>query len=527
MQTNINPKDVGVPHEEWRPNQYEMYRRVLEHEGEYIFAELPTGSGKSSCATALGHNKRVLVVVHTLALLTQYEQNYNFSVVRGRQEYPCVLDEKVQSWKQKYDKFPTATDCHFMKMHECPVSEKCPYLIAKHKAIRSDRAACTYRYVGVSEIMKLRTGHIVFDEAHDAVEELIRFNQFSIDKKLFTQFILPLFPFNEYGDDNLGSVLSVIHKSKIMKWLDSCLKIFAKFNGDDAWSSRAKNLYHRFNRMIETLYSIEWFLQIRDDKIIFMALDAKMIAQSIFKYKETKLLMSATIGDPSSLAQSLGIEDYKFFTFDHPVPKTFRQVHDLRIPKMTKRNLEMNPHYYWLQVNEIVQWIKRFPNSWRGAILTTSYYKIDRIASYIQNFMPLRRYIIQSREEKISETVDRFISNQNPGDVMIGTIQGMGTGLDLYGNIARWIVIAGVPYPNPTDRYEKARREQFGGRKYQDWVTFNSVPQACGRVSRGETGETGGWIPNFAAIADGSATTNKAFKHYPKWFQDSIIRINK
>lgn len=490
-----------------------------------MFGELPTGSGKSSCAAALGHKQKVLVVVHTLALLTQYEQNYGFSVVRGRQEYPCILLEKVNVWRHKYRRLPTAADCHFSKMDMCSVSDKCPYLLAKHKALREDRAACTYRYVGVSDMMKLRSGHLVLDEAHDAVEELIRFNKFEISHNVIEQYDLPAFPYYEFGEDNEGDVLSPLHKYRILDWLDKCLKIFAQYYEQDPKSCRAQNLYHRYNRMMESLYTIEWFLRIYDDKAVMMALDATEIAEQIFRHKNTKLLMSATIGDPAPLAKALGIDEYQFFTFPHPIPVPFRQIHDIGVPRMTKRNLDNNPHYYWKQVDAIIQWVRRFPFSWRGAILTTSYYKIERLSKLIERFMPERRYYVQGAGQKVGDVVHQFTTNPRPGDVMIGTIQGMGTGLDLYGSLARWIVIAGVPHPNPLDRYEKARREQFGGIAYQNWVTYNSVPQACGRVSRGETTEAGGWLPNFAALADGGATTKRAYNYYPDWFSDAIQRI--
>jgi Rad3-related DNA helicase len=491
MQTPLNPKDLGIPHDEWRPNQLALFEKVKQHKGEFIFGELGTGSGKTGIASGLGHKQKVLAVVHTLALLTQYEQNYGFSVVRGRQEYPCILEKKVDTWREKFMRLPTAADCHFSKMNECPVAGTCPYLLAKHKALRADRAACTYRYVGVSELMKSRTGHLVLDEAHDAVEELIRFNKFSVNNEVVGWYNLPPFPYAQFGEDNLGDILSPLQKYKIVDWLDQCLKIFAKYNDESPKASRAKNLYHRYNRMMESLYTIEWFLQIFDDKAIMMALNAEIIAREIFRHKNTKLLMSATIGDPAPLAKALGISEYQFFTFPHPIPSTFRQVHDLGLPRMTKRNLENNPTLYWKQVDAIIKWVSRFPHSWRGAIFTTSYYKIERLSSMIERFMPNRRYFVQEPGQKIADVVGAFVANRRPGDVMVGTIQGMGTGLDLFGDIARWVVIAGVPHPNPTDRYEKARRAQFGGQAYQNWVTYNSVPQACGRISRGETTEAG------------------------------------
>jgi hypothetical protein len=93
---------------------------------------------------------------------------------------------------------------------------------------------------------------------------------------------------------------------------------------------------------------------------------------------------------------------------------------------MTKRNLENNPTLYWKQVDAIIKWVSRFPHSWRGAIFTTSYYKIERLSSLIERFMPNRRYFVQEPGQKIADVVGAFVANRRPGDVMIGTIQGMG-----------------------------------------------------------------------------------------------------
>ena len=48
--------------------------------------------------------------------------------------------------------------------------------------------------------------------------------------------------------------------------------------------------------------------------------------------------------------------------------------------------------------------------------------------------------------------------------------------------------------------------------------------QIPGRVSRGEILPNGEFMENFAALADGSATTNMAKRFYPEWFKDAILK---
>lgn len=522
-----SPRKLGVPHDEWRPNQYKMYQQVIEIDnagGGYVFGELGTGSGKSAVATALGSQGRVLVNVHTLSLLGQYERQYGFSVVRGRQEYPCNWEFRRKKWFKKNGSYPLCSDCTFDPMSKCPVAETCEYLVAKHRAVNDIRAACTYRYVGVSDAMRKRPGNIVFDEAHDAAEELVRFNTLEITYQNMRRLSLPQFPINWFGPENKGGVLLHKDKGKVLDWIFGAMGRLGKASEQDTpFGSRCRRAYRRFDRMGETFMDGEWFLRIGDRGIELLALDAARIAQSIFRNKRTKLLMSATLGRPDPLAKALGIKDYQFFTYPHPVPPEFRMVKDLQMPRMTKRNLTHNADYPYIQAQTIWRWAKNFPPEWRGVILTTSYKKIKALANNIKPMVKGRRLIVQTFDEKVGDVVERFITDVKPGDIMVGTIQGMGSGLDLYGDLARWIVVAGTPFKNPTDEYEKARRRIFGGMKYERWVTFNAVIQACGRVSRAEKDEKGNWIPNFAAIADGSCMSKWALREYPKWFRDAII----
>lgn len=530
MEANIvSPRELGCPHDTWRVSQYNAYlvsKRMMDRGGGTIFLEAPTGTGKSMIATALGYHEPILVCTHTLSLLSQYENVYGFSVIRGRQEYSCVNSKRISRWKRRYGVTPLASDCHYEPMHSCSSSDNCPYLLAKHEALSARLAACTYRYIGVSALMKERAGNIVLDEAHDAAEELVRFNTFEVSFERIRDLELPIFPIPTYGPDGKGDVITDITRDNIQKWINTCMwNLTFASTQDDKAGTIARRTARRFTRMLEDLHTTDWFLEVAHDRVILRALDAVKIANQVFAKKRTKLLMSATIGDPAPLAHALGISDYEFHTFPHPVPPQFRMIKDLRLPRMTRENLTQNPHYPYEQVQSLWAWIQNFPPEWRGVILTTSYRKIEVLHRCLESLTqtpPLgRRLIVQHAGEKVNTVVNRFITDKQPGDVMIGTIQGMGSGIDLYGDLARWIVIAGVPFPVPTDRYEIARRRKTG-MKYERWLVYSQVVQACGRISRAEQ-ENGSWLPNYAALADGSATTKIAMKYLAPWFREAIV----
>ena len=134
------------------------------------------------------------------------------------------------------------------------------------------------------------------------------------------------------------------------------------------------------------------------------------------------------------------------------------------------------------------------------------------------------KFMVQKPGNKVDKLTNEFITNPQPGDILIASIQGFGHGLDLVGDLARYCTVAGVPHSNPQDPYENARKSRPGGGKYAWWKAYSAIPQACGRSSRGEKEENGDWQLNEADLADGSATTQLAMKTYSSWFRKAIVR---
>lgn len=92
------------------------------------------------------------------------------------------------------------------------------------------------------------------------------------------------------------------------------------------------------------------------------------------------------------------------------------------------------------------------------------------------------------------------------------------------GDIARYSVVAGVPLPNPTDRFDQLRFETPSGRAYAYAYAYNSVMQATGRVTRGEQDDDGVYLLNAGALADMMATSPLAMRFYSNWFKEAIVR---
>lgn len=538
-----SPEAYDVPHSEWRPSQWDafQYATTKFNEGEkFAILELPTGTGKSALPTAFGRDYPVLVLVHTLSLLDQYEERYGFSIVKGTQAYDCILPEKVELWHAKYGKIPKVSDCNFDKMSDCPVGDECPYIVARNKAMLARRMGCTYRYAAVAGLVGKRPGIVVLDEAHSAADEILSMEEMKVNEYDRKEFNLPAFPFTfGYGQKNkdgdpVGGLLTVSAKRVLLDWVMSCCNLLSKINvtWDPEYLQKHRSMYNKLYRIASVINEVEWFMEagpgaiehwykghmIHIPGIRLRPLSAKGIAKRLWNNKKHALLMSATIGNPVPLATELGMDEYSFQSYPHPTPPAYRPVYDLQMEKMIYDKTSNNPEQFRIQAQKIVKFVNKWPQDWRGIILTSSYEKIRQLRKYLTP-------AIGNRLANHGEASDmkEWLEARRKGEIAIQTMQGWGHGIDLHDDLARFMVMASVPFKNPTDPYEKVRQSAYGNSEYFWWSCYVTVPQATGRVSRGEQDKNGNWMLNTAALADGSALTGPAKRFYPKWFLEAII----
>jgi len=540
-----DPRSVGVPHDAWRPEQLDAYKKSKEildknNHGTFV-VEAPTGIGKSAIATALGHDTSVTVLVHNHGLLEQYKSIYGFDIVKGKPEYACVLPSKVTHWMDVYGITPTAADCHFQRMYDCPFAGRCPYVIARETALASNRMACTYKYAALSEAVNNRDGVIVMDEVHDSYEELIEFAKFEMDDRTRADYKFGNFPLLEHGYHGEGDLLSSKDKSTVANWI---VKSMQKISVVDLFSemtqegARNKRMFTHLSVALEMVVSDQpifykcterqnddWRFATRSvprgAKMQIRSLDVKNLVSRMTDNFSLRLMMSATIGNPRPLMNELGFQNFVYREYPHPTPRNKRPVYNLHVDKMTKANLDGRPALYKAQANAIARFISKMPNEWRGIVLTSSNYKIGLLRTFLSQSLP-GRVMIPPPDAGLKDQIHAFTSNTDPGKIVVGTIQGWGSGLSLEYDTARMSIVAGVPFSNPGDRFDQLRMSTPTGKRYAFWNAYASVVQATGRVTRGEQDDNGEYMLNVAAIADGSALTQQAKASYPNWFKEAI-----
>jgi len=524
---------------------YRYYGFKLDGDGRYLLGDFTVthNSGKTGLSTALGSISPVLMHVQTLNLLDQYQNEYGFSVVKGRANYTCIHPDKIAKWRTQGKGQPMVDSCTIEPMNECPYYTSCPYIMAREGMMASKRGGCTYKFGIVSPKVQTRTGFSVLDEAHASANECLEYATITISDKQRKEFDLPMFPLVDYGSNGEGDLLRIKSKKKVLLWLEKCIETLHNEERsipewDEDRIKKFKRIKSKVNQAISQLDIGDWFLECSQKTCYervktysgwksrsvmgfkLRALHAATVAPRLWENKSGVFLMSATIGDPEPIAQEMGITDYVFKSFPHPVPPVNRPIFDLGIEKMTYGNLKKYPSLYKYQANKIWKFINQFDPSWRGIILAPSTFKINKLRELLGDRLGDRLWSPEIGEN----TVKDYIADPRDGIVAIQTIQGWGHGVNLYGDLARFVVIAGIPFGIPTDNYYKVRQSNGTSSKYTWWEAYNTVPQSAGRVSRGEIDEHGDWITSYAALADGSCSSPFAMHNYPRWFKDAIVR---
>jgi Rad3-related DNA helicase len=537
---------LGLFHKEWRPYQYEAIKQIVKTftDKRIAILEAPTGTGKTAIATAIGNHEnsfqKVTVVVQNLGLLNQYH-DYGFAILKGRQAYPCVNRKRVETWKSQYNRIPTAADCPYAEMYQCQQGHKCPYMKAREKALSSSRMACTYKYAALSNKVQDRTGLFVMDEIHNAVNEILSIGSFTMDDIQRESFEMPEFPLKEYGNGE-GDLLDKEAFYEVTGWINKSMRCLGQMNLFDEISpegAKKKKMLERFEGLLELLAACkdEVFYKCAPKKVWdngkyreVLAIEFKTISPAYIYHKMTGnknniLMMSATVGSPSALVAGelrIGKEDYKYLKYPHPVPADKRPIYNIAAGKMSYSNLKKNPWLYDKQAKNIAEWIiSHTEDDWRGIVLTTSYKKIKKLRDGLSRYLGEER-IFENESNSLQERISEFMVDDTPSMVHVDTIQGWGTGVDLRGDIARYCVVAGVPFANPTDSFQRIRMSTKSGKAYLTAYAFNAVQQAAGRVSRGVKRD-GDYLLNVGAIADKMALSPWAMHHYSDWFREAIV----
>lgn len=520
----MHPSSYGLPHDSFRPHQLETIQWLNSQRG-VIFLEAPTGSGKTSYASALANSRTVDAIVKTKNLQAEnYEQMYAWDVLYGKSNYPCVhpqgngrmADECLMTAKRK-------------KMSSCWRFDDCPYIKAVRLAEQSPKLALNYALWMTNESVRENPPQVlVLDEGDELPDIVTGHSGVEVGPKQQREWGLPSFPKISGGQSLLGQ--SPVGLA--LGWLHDSLEIMRlhyrqlQTRTDSIGIMRFKQC-ERIGMELQKTYKAlqisgqDWYIRSNPGKFFCKPLTAKYHWQHFFNISETVIIMSATIGNPDPLAAELGIEDFTF----RNVPSAW-SVEDrpIYIPEDCPRlGRKAKSSAYDKQADLAAEAILERPGDWYGIILTTSKAEARNVMQRLaRRGLEDRLWLIPEKHNgrwagtETQTALWQEEKQRRPGAIMVSWNHWRGfDGLD-----EKICLVFKAPFPRRGEpgsyEYEHMR---YGGSLYQ-WRTANLLAQGVGRTRRGRPQDYG---PDNGLVGVFDGNWRMVKKHLPEDFREAIV----
>ena len=453
----------------------------------------------SALSAALGsHNRRVLVATTHLSLQKQYIE-YDFFPLYGRSNYECIESPMGN----------TTDQCLYPKMKDCPVVAQCRYIVAKNNWIASDRSSLNYAYfLNASWLKDYQRDWIVLDEAHEIPRYLMDYLTVDFSAKDCAKHDVPFWkPRKEVSSQAIAML-------RARDWLHMAVTNveddIAKFErlvaaGEMHLVSKLRNLYQLYTKLNNAKIGIstnpdEWFAYLSEDRIKIAPLSAKDFFRTFFVdgFHGQFLLMSATVGNPESFAESIGIDSFAQREVPSRFPPESRPIHDLGAPRMSYGT---SPLAYEKQADLVANAIKNVPDDWSGILHVQSRAKAKALGERLaRRGLQDRLYLVQGKGTMAK--IDNWSRQKARIPNSLAISYSFHQGVDLMQE--RINISCDIPFASLADPIERARANRYG-----DFYRHNAailLEQRNGRTRRGrpEDYDTKDEIAGYNAVADGN-----------------------
>jgi len=478
------PKDFGFDPSKFpsfREYQLESAQKVVDSTKPLILIEAPTGSGKSLLALTahrlMPESTRGVYVVATKQLQDQIEKDFQVPVLKGRNNYPCLVFANL---------FPEVNSeiCKdYLGDDECNFQEDCPYLKQKRLALSSPMCVLNYplflteaNYVGGFSGLDF----LILDEVDGLEDHLMSFIEVSVTRRLLQRL-------------RLGPPK---HKTKLEAWQEwtSGAKAIAlselKRIGEpqDLEPVKLKE-YGRLKRTLNKLQFLSdhldesWVMEQEEKGPPPHAISFKPVkispfaSDNLWRHTSKALGMSATIMGPQAMAIELGLHswDVDFISLPSPFPIESRPVEYIPVANVTHKTKDSA----YPKISDAIDVIlSKHPND-KVLIHAVSYDLTNFLMDYLR---PKYHGLMSHKREDRASTLEKFKSYTRPVALISPSME---RGVDLPGDLCRVIIVAKVPWPSLLDPQVNKRLHGFSdGSLWYARKTARSLVQMTGRATR-------------------------------------------
>jgi Rad3-related DNA helicase len=478
---------------------------------KYIIVQAPTGVGKSHLSATLAsassppvanivnlidsyeitkqdmdgsyiHEEEFLgypaygaaVMTVTKSLQEQYQGLFkSAAVVKGKANYVCAVDEDFDCDLAPCMLTPKLLD-------ECKRFNKCPMLLARRDAWKSKFGVFNYSaFLTLPDFLKKRQ-FFLCDEASELEDELVKNFSCTIEYSKIK--------WAELGVEKLQTNLN----GESYRWLTDLLgvlktniemleELFQKNRKNKKAIFTQLSKYRQYKNLADTIasvlqswYKAEYITEITKDSAMFTPLYVNVLAQEFFKWGETVILMSGTIIDHETFAQTLGINkgDYRYVEVDSGFDPEKSPIYCDTKTKLNYGNMDaLLPKL----IDTAVKICDHFKSD--KGIIHTHTFKITE--ALVKKIKGQSRFLVRE-EGTTNENILTEHGLRDDSTVLISPSLGYGT--DLKDDLGRFSIIMKTPYlPLGSERVKRLAAKS---QKWYEMKALIKLVQMCGRTTR-------------------------------------------
>jgi ATP-dependent DNA helicase DinG len=509
-----------------------------------IFAECPTGIGKSAIAIAIArwraaHGGKTFISTTTIGLENQYTGDfYDFGLrqLHSKVNYPCPQwlnceigsiakparadeDQDESLWLEDDDyqalDDSEKEDLEQRRRRQGPTSRckktACAYELAKvewHNSYISI-ANAAYLLTCARFVRDFKTRELfIGDEGHSLADQIASVYTIEISARdVNGSFPIPGEEFDWLKTFYLPLLIHQIHETK---------KEFNQLKAHDPLLVKVQN---RIRRLELQRININYILHSQPKDWVFdcdpsarfkaSPVWASQIAPALLhRLGRKRIFMSATLPDFVRQARWLGIDPEsprtKFLALPSPFPVSHRPIY---CHQAVQWKFGQEERAYSQLIPVLQNILDRHPTQ-RGIVHVSSYAQAGEIVRRTNNPRLLTHQNSKQREDVLLEMF------ATPGAVLVSPSSR--EGLDLVGDRSEFQVIAKLPYPSLGDKRVKQRMVDDHG--WYGLTTAQALIQACGRSVRNDHDHATTYILD----AGWGFFIQRNRNFFPQYFRDAL-----
>lgn len=507
----------------------------------FVAIQAPTGSGKSylaiSHATELAdRGGRTHLITAQKVLMTQYSSEFPSPLIepiKGRTNYPCQYDpilyqNAARGYCRRSKKRGLIQEC--MKFGSVEAanqfllpadSHKCDYWRQLTLAVQNPITLYNFH----SFLFQQRLGRfgkrdlLILDECHNTESVLLGFVQIILSDKLLRLLGITL----DLTLKDAKSVLAWLGKEQVVERITKAVGDGHTEDVPEGFTAAETDQFHELLGRIEDLQRYfdmtEWVVDVTEDildddkdrtrKLRIRPVFVKPFVKELLWSKADQVIaMSATILHARTWALNLGIPLRSLGYID--IPSTFpvsnRPIIREYAGNMSWKSFDASLPALYAKVREI---LARHSNQ-RGIIHGHS----ERLCRLIRDNVKSPRILTLDQFPNRDKDAMLRAHEQRPDSVLLAS--GLHEGIDLKNDLARFAIIAKIPYPTTEDTFVKARMDLDGS--YLSYQTALKLCQSYGRTVRHDTD----FSVTYVTDAGFEGFLTRCSWVLPKWFSEAI-----